>query len=116
MMWGSDTPLDRKGLLPPSTRNGRPGVMDVVYPLVYIAWIDIINVSPYMPPFNFTLPQFLYLLLTSIFPLTLLSPFYLLGSLWCCAVCLYVENPPSATQCTVCDSPNYAQNKVSTLI
>jgi hypothetical protein len=32
---------------------------------------------------------------------------------WCCPVCLYIENPISADFCAVCDSPNYALNKVS---
>jgi uncharacterized paraquat-inducible protein A len=31
---------------------------------------------------------------------------------WCCAVCLYVENPSSAQTCAVCDSPNYTIRKV----
>ena len=31
---------------------------------------------------------------------------------WCCAVCLYVENPLSAERCLVCDSPNYSLQKV----
>jgi Ca2+-binding EF-hand superfamily protein len=31
---------------------------------------------------------------------------------WCCAVCLYVENPLSAQTCAVCDSPNYTIRKV----
>ena len=30
---------------------------------------------------------------------------------WCCAVCLYVENPSSAQTCAVCDSPNYTIRK-----
>jgi Ca2+-binding EF-hand superfamily protein len=30
---------------------------------------------------------------------------------WCCAVCLYTENPAEVENCTVCDSPNYAQRK-----
>eukprot|EP01038_Epipyxis_sp_PR26KG_P005601 gene5601-7730_t len=30
---------------------------------------------------------------------------------WCCAVCLYVENPNSKQRCVVCDSPNYALRK-----
>ena len=34
------------------------------------------------------------------------------GRNWCCAVCLYVENAPQATQCAVCDSPNYKNDKV----
>ncbi len=32
---------------------------------------------------------------------------------WCCAVCLYVENPISAERCLVCDSPNYSMRRVS---
>lgn len=35
-------------------------------------------------------------------------------SKWCCAVCLYVENPLSAERCLVCDSPNYSLQKVKT--
>jgi uncharacterized paraquat-inducible protein A len=31
---------------------------------------------------------------------------------WCCAVCLYVENPISAERCLVCESPNYSMRKV----
>jgi hypothetical protein len=31
---------------------------------------------------------------------------------WCCAVCLYVENPLTAEKCLVCDSVNYANRKV----
>ena len=30
---------------------------------------------------------------------------------WCCAVCMYVENPLSAGICQVCDSPNYTVRK-----
>jgi len=30
---------------------------------------------------------------------------------WCCGVCLYVENPNTAMNCLVCDSPNYAARK-----
>jgi len=30
---------------------------------------------------------------------------------WCCAVCLYTENPMQATSCAVCDSPNYNLRK-----
>lgn len=30
---------------------------------------------------------------------------------WCCAVCLYVENPANAENCLVCDSPNYTVRK-----
>jgi hypothetical protein len=37
-------------------------------------------------------------------------------SKWCCAVCLYVENPISAERCLVCDSPNYAMRKVFSII
>lgn len=32
---------------------------------------------------------------------------------WCCAVCLYVENPKSSTVCLICNSPNYSIMKVS---
>jgi hypothetical protein len=32
---------------------------------------------------------------------------------WCCAVCLYVENPASSDVCIVCDSPNYNNRKVN---
>lgn len=32
---------------------------------------------------------------------------------WCCGVCLYVENPNTAKNCLVCDSPNYSASKVS---
>jgi hypothetical protein len=35
---------------------------------------------------------------------------------WCCAVCLYVENPSSADHCLVCDSPNYNNMKVCVCI
>jgi hypothetical protein len=35
------------------------------------------------------------------------------GDKWCCAVCLYIENPASASNCAVCDSPNYTVRKVS---
>jgi hypothetical protein len=45
--------------------------------------------------------------------LVTLSHVRLLGGQWCCAVCLYVENPPSAAKCNVCDSPNYSKNKVT---
>lgn len=31
---------------------------------------------------------------------------------WCCAVCLYVENPTTSQTCAVCDSPNYTIRKV----
>lgn len=31
--------------------------------------------------------------------------------LWCCAVCLYVENPDSSDTCEVCDSQNYTRRK-----
>ena len=31
--------------------------------------------------------------------------------LWCCAVCLYVENPDSSDICEVCDSPNPSKRK-----
>jgi hypothetical protein len=34
---------------------------------------------------------------------------------WCCKVCLYVENPNSAMNCLVCDSPNYDARKVRLL-
>ncbi len=34
---------------------------------------------------------------------------------WCCAVCLYVENPASSEVCLVCDSPNYNNRKVRIL-
>lgn len=30
---------------------------------------------------------------------------------WCCAVCLYVDNPSNKDKCLVCDSPNYAMRK-----
>jgi len=30
---------------------------------------------------------------------------------WCCAVCLYVENPKDASVCLVCDAPNYTTRK-----
>ncbi|RYH20832.1 hypothetical protein EON65_22380 [archaeon] len=33
-------------------------------------------------------------------------------SKWCCPVCLYIENAISSEFCAVCDSPNYAVNKV----
>lgn len=33
------------------------------------------------------------------------------GDTWCCAVCMYVENPTSASVCQVCDSPNYTIRK-----
>jgi hypothetical protein len=33
------------------------------------------------------------------------------GDTWCCAVCMYVENPTTATVCQVCDSANYAIRK-----
>ena len=32
--------------------------------------------------------------------------------LWCCAVCLYVENSIHSQTCAVCDSPNYTVRKV----
>jgi Ca2+-binding EF-hand superfamily protein len=54
LMWGTDTPLDKKGKIPSSHTTGNN---------------------------------------------------------WCCAVCLYVENPSNAEQCSVCDSPNYTRNK-----
>ena len=31
--------------------------------------------------------------------------------LWCCAVCLYVENSDSSDTCEVCDSQNYTRRK-----
>jgi hypothetical protein len=31
---------------------------------------------------------------------------------WCCAVCMYVENPNSKDKCLICDSPNVAVRKV----
>ena len=30
---------------------------------------------------------------------------------WCCAVCLYIENPISSKTCGVCDTPNYTLRK-----
>jgi len=33
------------------------------------------------------------------------------GDTWCCAVCMYVENPHTASICQVCDSPNYTVRK-----
>ena len=30
---------------------------------------------------------------------------------WCCAVCLYVENPKDVPACLVCDAPNYTTKK-----
>ena len=30
---------------------------------------------------------------------------------WCCAVCLYIENPISSKACGVCDTPNYTLRK-----
>ena len=41
---------------------------------------------------------------------------YIDEATWCCTVCLYAENPTSATQCTVCDSPNYTVRTVSCTI
>lgn len=31
--------------------------------------------------------------------------------LWCCAVCLYTENPAHAMKCVICDSANYSKRK-----
>lgn len=31
---------------------------------------------------------------------------------WCCAVCLYVENPKDSQLCVICQSPNYSISKV----
>lgn len=56
IMWGAETPLNRKGLVPFSVTSGA-------------------------------------------------------NSTWCCAVCLYVENPISASQCQVCDSVDYTKDK-----
>jgi hypothetical protein len=35
---------------------------------------------------------------------------------WCCAVCLYAENPSSSSQCTICDSVNHNMRPVRTVI
>ena len=32
---------------------------------------------------------------------------------WCCAVCMYMENPAGFPNCSICDSPNYNERKVS---
>jgi hypothetical protein len=32
--------------------------------------------------------------------------------MWCCAVCLYMDNPRHSPKCQVCDSPNYGERKV----
>ena len=32
---------------------------------------------------------------------------------WCCAVCMYMENPTGYSNCSICDSPNYNERKVS---
>jgi Ca2+-binding EF-hand superfamily protein len=34
-------------------------------------------------------------------------------SCWCCAVCLYVENPNNSNVCLICNSPNYSVMKVT---
>lgn len=41
---------------------------------------------------------------------------YIDDSTWCCAVCLYADNPTTAQQCVVCDSPNYSNRKVPFII
>jgi hypothetical protein len=31
--------------------------------------------------------------------------------MWCCAVCLYCENPTNSPTCAICDSSNYNTRK-----
>ena len=40
------------------------------------------------------------------------KPLKLHEDMWCCAVCLYMDNPVHSPKCAVCESPNYGERKV----